>query len=43
MIIIPIEKVKEDDKNKEIVKKCDELFKILKSAGIRVDVDDRDN
>jgi prolyl-tRNA synthetase len=43
VIIIPIEKVGDDENNKKIVVKCNELFKELKNSGIRVDVDDRDN
>ena len=43
VIIIPIEKVNEADKNKDIMKKCNDLHATLKAAGIRVDVDDRDN
>lgn len=40
-VIIPIEKAGAD--NEGIKKKADEVFKNLKDAGIRVELDDRDN
>lgn len=42
MVIIAIEKVGEDEANAEIVKRCVEVEKQLKTAGIRTTFDNRD-
>jgi len=41
VVIIPIQKT--GSNNEEIIKKADELFATLKKAGIRVELDDREN
>jgi len=42
VVIVAIEKVGEDESNKAIIAKCNEVWKDLKAAGIRVVFDDRD-
>jgi prolyl-tRNA synthetase len=41
VVIVPI--VKKGDDEKELMKYCNEIFSAVKSAGLRVELDDREN